>query len=97
MTTCILNHVVYLVTENNFYSHKQARKIDEYDKELVKGLMRARTNAKNIADVLSEWIGKSFKTQDVNVGDARYLKEEGSNNVDVLWVQTRDMRNQRLM
>ena len=62
---CILDHVGHPVTESNFYSHQQARKIDEDDKEFVKGLMRARTNAKNIADVLSERNGKSFNIQDV--------------------------------
>ena len=29
-----------------------------------------------------------------NGGDVRYLKESGSHNVDVLWIQTRDMRSQ---
>ena len=82
--------------------------------------MRARTDARNITDVLNERTGKYFKTQDVrnlitriresedkassveealgtirdNGGDVRYLKEQGTNNVDVLWVQTRDMRSQ---
>ena len=81
--------------------------------------MRARTDARNIIDVLNERTCKYFKTQDVrnlitriresedkqssveealgnirdNGGDVRYLKEQGTNNVDVLWVQTRDMRS----
>ena len=29
-----------------------------------------------------------------NVGDVRYRKEENTNNVEVLWVQTKEMRSQ---
>ena len=120
VTACVLEHVGHPVTEANFYSHQQAKKLDDENKEFVKGLMRARTNPRNIADVLSERTGKPYKTQDVrnlitriresedkansvedalghirdNGGDVRYLKEQGTNNVDVLWIQTRDMRSQ---
>ena len=120
ITTCHLEHEGHPVTSKLFYSHQQARKLEEDDKDFVKGLIRAKTTARNIADVLSERTGKHFKTMDVrNIisrikeneeksttveealsdiidkgGEVRYKKEKGSNNVEVLWIQTQDMRKQ---
>ena len=102
-----------------FLSHQQARKLFEEDKGFVKGLIKARTNARNIADVLSERTGINFPTQSVRNlinkikdddgdgktvekvlgdirdagGDVMYKKESNTNNVDVLWIQTKDMKN----
>ena len=120
VTTCHLEHEGHPLTSKLFYSHQQSKKLGDDDKEFVKGLMRAKTNVRNIADVLSERTGKDYKTQDVrniisrmkqqeeNVvtveeslgemrdggGDVRYKKEKDTNNVDVLWIQTKDMRKQ---
>ena len=100
-------------------SHQQARKLSEEDKGFVKGLIKARANARNIGDVLSERTGINFPTQSVRNlinrikdddedgktvekvlgdirdagGDVMYRKESNTNNVDVLWIQTKDMKN----
>ena len=119
VTTCILEHVGHPVSSKVFYSHQQSKKLDDDDKEFVRGLLRVRANPRNIADVLRERTGKDFKTQDVRNlisrikqheelssveealaeikdggGEVRYRKEEGNDNVDVLWVQTADMKKQ---
>ena len=119
VTSCILEHSGHPVTEQNFLSHQQARKLTEEDKKFVKGLVKARTNPRNIADVLSERTGMQLSSQavrnfmnkmkedDKNVktvetvlgelrdegGDVRYKKEDGGNNVDVLWIHTREMKD----
>ena len=106
----------------NFFascSHQQARKLSEEYKIFVKGLIKARTNARNIADILFERTGINFPTQSVRNlknkikdieedgetaekvlgdirdagGDVMYSKESNNNNVDVLWIQTKDMKN----
>ena len=119
ITSCYLKHSGHPVTEQNFLSHHQARKLNVEDKLFVKGLIKARTNPRNIADVLSERTGMSFTAQNVRNlihkikeadkdtesvekvlgdikdagGDVRYKKEDDSNNVDVLWIQTKDMKS----
>ena len=85
----------------------------------MKGLIKARANARNIGDVLSERTGINFPTQSVRNlinrikdddedgktvekvlgdirdagGDVMYRKESNTNNVDILWIQTKDMKN----
>ena len=119
VTSCVLQHSGHPVTEQNFLSHQQARKLTEEDKQFVKGLINARTNPRNIADVLNERTGMQFTSQAVRNlinkikgdakdtktvetvlgdirdagGDVRYRKEDETNNVDVLWIQTREMKN----
>ena len=92
----------------------------EEDKAFVKGLVKARANCRNVADVLTERTGVNYNAQDIrnlitkidkdektaasvekilgdikdNGGDVRYRKEENTNNVEVLWVQTKEMRSQ---
>ena len=120
VTTCHLQHEGHPTTSKLFYSHQQSRKLEEDDKKFVKGLLRARANPRNIADVLTERTGKDFRAQDVRNlitkikqhednpstveealgeirdggGEVRYKKEKKNDNVDVLWVQTKDMKNQ---
>ena len=57
VTTCILEHVGHPVSSKVFYSHQQSKKLDDDDKEFVKGLLRVRANPRNIADVLRERTG----------------------------------------
>ena len=118
VTSCNLEHQGHPITQENFLSHQQARKLSEDDKECIKGLVRAKTNVRNIADVLSERTGmnlavqtvrniinqlkesdKEVKTVEMVLGeirdqgvDVRYRKERETNNVDVLWLQTKDMK-----
>ena len=120
VTTCMLEHSGHPVTEMDFLSHQAARKLKEEDKAFVKGLVKARANCRNIADVLTERTGVNYNAQDIrnlitkidkdektaasveeilgdikdNGGDVRYRKEENTNNVEVLWVQTKEMRSQ---
>ena len=119
VTSCILQHCGHPVTEDNFLSHQQARKLSEDDKKFVKGLIKARTNPHNIADVLSERTGMHLTSQSVRNfinkikdsdrdtksvetvlgdirdagGDVRYKKEDDTNKVDVLWIQTKEMKS----
>ena len=56
-----MEHDGHPITSKLFYSHQQSRKLDDDDKEFVKGLLRVRANARNIADVLTEKTGKDLK------------------------------------
>ena len=119
VTSCILQHCGHPVTEENFLSHQQARKLSEDDKKFVKGLIKAKTNPRNIADVLSERTGMHLTSQSVRNfinkikdsdrdtksvetvlgdirdagGDVRYKKEDDTNKVNVLWIQTKEMKS----
>jgi hypothetical protein len=82
VTTCNLEHDGHPITSKLFYSHQQSRKLDDDDKEFVKGLLRVRANARNIEDVLTERTGKDFKTQDVRNLITR-IKEDDENGSSV--------------
>ena len=82
VTTCHLEHEGHPLTSKLFYSHQQAKKLDDDNKDFVKGLVKAKTNVRNIADVLSERTGKDFKTQDVRNIVSR-MKQQEENIVTV--------------
>ena len=64
--------------QQNFLSHQQARKLTEEDKKFVKGLVKARNNPRNIADVLSERTGMQLSSQAVR-NFMNKMKEDDKN------------------
>ena len=73
----------------NFFascSHQQARKLSEEYKIFVKGLIKARTNARNIADILFERTGINFPTQSVRnlKNKIKDIEEDGETAEKVL-------------
>ena len=58
-------------------SHQQARKLSEEDKEFVKALIKARTNARKITDVLSERTGINFPSQSVRNLINKIMDDDG--------------------
>ena len=65
VTTCNLDHEGHPVTAKAFFSHQHNKKLEPEDVDFVKGLMRAKANPRNIANVLTEKTGKIFETQTV--------------------------------
>ena len=62
--TCILEHN-HPNTERNFYCSKNRRKLSKNGENFVLDLIGAKASNRNIAEVLTQRIGKPYNTQDV--------------------------------
>ena len=65
VTFCNLKHEGHPVSAKNFYSHAKNKKLDDEDLEYVKGLVKAKVNARNISRIMVNRTGKDFSYKDV--------------------------------
>ena len=65
VTTSVLHHEGHPVTSQDFFSHESFKRLTEDDESFVKDLLRAKTSARNISDVLAQRMGRPYTYQDV--------------------------------
>ena len=112
------SHVKHIVSAGDYVNCQFGQKLSEEDINFVMKLDEARTDPRNIADVLSDRTGISFTCKDIknliakmqlvarkpsseellsviieNGGEVKYTKTKNSNDVQVLWLQTKEMKD----